>query len=466
MEHPRIDELKALFESALRSLQTPQRVLVARHLLSGCETCRERLRAAGWDEARLERLLILSAEERQRADEIDAPGASGTGPDYGAAFTGAAAGLAAFYGSEEPLDAPVDDLLAALLAPPDEEQARRAMSDPRFAHPEVVRRLIERSHEVRYDDPQRMLHLASLARHAADACPVAAAGNEGLRADLRTRGWMQYGNALRVCGLLHESDEALATAERFRAAGTRDPLLRARLSEHLASLRTFQGRFQNAIEMADRAAAVYRELGESHSLASTMVQKAIASLYAGETETAIRTLNRAIPLIDPEESPHLLLAACHNLIRGYIDLDRPEQALSLYFEARDLYKAFDADGTIRLRAGWQEGQLLRDLGHLSAAEAALSEARKGFLDRGIAYEVALVSLDLAAVYVRAGKGEELRRTVAEAVPIFRALRVGREAIAALLQLQQADGQEQQALELIRVLNTRLAPLSKRNVVNK
>jgi tetratricopeptide (TPR) repeat protein len=461
-DHPTIDDFEALFRSAPRPVQAASRALAARHLLAGCASCRETLQEAGWDERRLKRLLQLSAQDVREAAEAEPPW---TGYDYRRTFNGAERTLSAFFGHERPLEVPREELLAELLGLSEEEQSRRTAQEPRFAHPEVVRGLIDQSHLMRYDDPRKMVHLADLARNAAEACTAEAAGNELRLADLRARGWMQYGNALRVCGDLHEADEALATAQQLSAAGTHDPLLRARLLEQMASLRTFQGRFQNAIELADGAGEVYRDVEDRYCLASTMVQKAIASLYAGETETAVSTLNRAIPLIDPEENPHLLLAACHNLIRGYIDLEKPDQALSIYFECRDLYKEFDANSTIRLRAGWQEGQLLRDLGYLQAAEAVLSETRQGFLERGIAYEVALVSLDLAAVYVRAGKVEELKRTVAEAVPIFRALRVGREVIGSLLQLQQAAGQEQQALELIRALNTRLAPLS-RNAINK
>jgi hypothetical protein len=64
------------------------------------------------------------------------------------------------------------------------------------------------------------------------------------------------------------------------------------------------------------------------------------------------------------------------------------------------------------------------------------------------------------VYVKLGLVDEVKRTVLTAIPIFHALRVKVETLAALLQLQQVADQEQQALELIRTLNTRLESLAK------
>lgn len=450
-DHPSGKELESFLKDASGTAARARNAQVVRHLLSNCVVCRGRLQALGWDGKRLARLIQTEVE--------GTPSPAAQSFDYSRAFAAAEQAVSALLTPERQKAEPPESLFAELEALPPDQQVRRVSADGRFATPGVVRSLIDRSHKVRYQDADTMLHFGQLARLAAEACGPESAGNELRLADLKARAWGQYGNALRVTGRSREAGEALATAQRYRQQGTGDPVLRAWLLEKFTPLATFHGRFGEAIQMSGEAGEIYEELGEGHLLASTLVQKAIAALYSGETENAVRMLNQAVPIIDYEEDPHLLLAACHNLIRCYIDLDQPEQALKLYSETHELYREFD-DPLIQLRAAWQEGQLLRDLGHLRAAEAALLRARQGYTERKLIYEAALVSLELATVYVKLGLVEELRSTVTATIPIFHALRVKLETLAALLQLRQVADQEQQALELIRVLSTQIEPLPK------
>jgi tetratricopeptide (TPR) repeat protein len=456
--HPSAEDFAGFLRVTSRSAHHGRNTQVIRHLLSDCAVCRHQLKTLGWSEQRLTRLLQLTAEgERLETDAAPVY-------DYSRAFAAVDRAVSAFLTPEKPV---AENTVAALLSELEgltaRERIQRAASVP-FSTPGVVRALIERSHACRFQSTDDMLHFAHLARLAAEACLAEDAGGDMRLSDLRTRAWGQYGNALRVCCRPREAEDALATAEGHRQNGTGDPALRVWLFERRAALLTFQEHFAEAIEMCEEAGRVYQEIGEPHSLAMTLVHKAIASLHSGEAEKAVRALNQAIPLIDHAEDPHLLLAACHNLIRCYIDLDRPDQALALYSETRSLYKEI-GDPLILLRATWQEGQLLRDLGHLHAAETALLRSRKGYQERSLAYEAALVSLDLAAVYVKLGQVDEVKRTVMATVPIFHALRVKLDTLAALLQLQQVADQEQRALELIRLLNARVASLPKNRPLN-
>lgn len=458
-DHPTVEDFTGFLLSSTRPGSAERNAQVLRHLIAECSPCRNQLQSMGWSEKRLERLVRFPVSREGQALEAEA----GAAYDYSRAFAAVEESLGAFFAKGRPAVSTPDELLAELTPLPQDEQARRVSSDRRFANSQLVRKLIEMSHAVRYENAAEMLHLANLARLAAEACTVEIVGSAPKLADLNAQGLRQYGNALRVAGRLREAEDAFVEAQRLCSEGTGDPPLRAALLERVTSLRIFQRRFDQAISLADEAGRIYHELGETRSVASTMVQKAIAQLYAGEVDSAIRTLNRAIPLIDHEGDPHLLLAACHNLIRCYIDKGQPEQALSIYFEARSLYKDFQ-DPLIALRAGWQEGQLLRDLGHLQAAEAALLRARQGFVEKELFYETALVSLDVSAVYLKLGETQKLRECVAEMVPIFTALGVDREALAALLQLQQATQQSRQAFELIRFLNARLEELPHRQTL--
>ena len=435
-DHLKVQDFERFLRNPAEPGTGPRNTRLVRHLLAACAPCQENLR--------------------------EAASTSPEAYDYGTSFAHAEQSLQAFLAKGRTSGVSAEDLLAELAQLPPAEQVERVASD-RYAVPSLILHLIDASHGVRYQEPARMLHFANLARLAAEACPVEASGSEPRQADLRAQAWRQYGNSLRVLGHLREAEEAISVARRHLEEGTRDPLLRARFCTQAVSLRLAQRRFDEAIDLAEEAGQIYTDLEDDHAFASTLVQKAMASLYAGEGEESIRLLNRAIPLVDAERDPNLLLSACHNLVRSYIELGRPEQALSLYSETRDLYRRSE-DPLFKLRLAWQEGLLLRDLGHLRASETTLLQARQGFVDRELFYEAALISLDLAAVYVKLQAEAELKQTVAETVPIFRALGVERELLGSLLQLQQPSPQNRQTLALLQVLSVRIEQLPARSIL--
>ncbi|MFL6231498.1 MAG: tetratricopeptide repeat protein [Thermoanaerobaculia bacterium] len=258
--------------------------------------------------------------------------------------------------------------------------------------------------------------------------------------DLQADAWGAFANAQRICGALSEAEGSFSVAFQRWKNGSGSARLEAGLLAQLCSLRIFQRRFAEALDLATRAERIFGGLGARSQQAEVLIRRGIALSYSGEDEGAIDVLKEALPKLDREADPRLFLAAHHNLIRCYIDLGRPDEALAIFYEARDRYQSC-RDLLIVLRATWQEGQLLREVGHLRNAEAALLRARQGFEEQGLVYEAAMVCLDLGDVYWKLGQLDQLRRTLAQAVPIFRSLRAEQEVLASLLRLQQAAGLE-------------------------
>lgn len=400
---------------------------VVRHLLADCPVCRDQLARLGWSKQRVARLLSLTKPEDH---SLPSPAAR---YNYDRAFNKAEATLSAFISEGRPVDEPPPEILAELL-PISLGGPITALSRENQAQvPHLVRWLVQRSHAKRFESPAKMLELAHLARLAVDACTPAAAGGAQRLSDLQAQAWREFGNALRICGRLRESEEALAKALNCLEAGTKDPSLRALWLQQMSSLRLHERQFANTLELLEEARQIYQEIGEKNLVASTLVQTAVTMLYRGTPADAIGILELVISKIDPEDDPLLLVAARHNLVRCYIDLGKPQEALSLYYQFREANKDL-ADPLILLRISWQEGQLLRELGHLYKAEEALLKVRRGLMEKGLAYEVALVSFDLASVYAKQGRAQEVRELVSGTIPIFRALRIGQETIAALIQL--------------------------------
>ncbi len=89
----------------------------------------------------------------------------------------------------------------------------------------------------------------------------------------------------------------------------------------------------------------------------------------------------------------------------------------------------------RIRLRWIEGRIEAGLGNLVSAELTFREAKQDFEESGRPYIAAIVALDLAAVLLALQCPQEAHDIVLAASQVFRALRIEREGLAAVIVLR-------------------------------
>jgi tetratricopeptide (TPR) repeat protein len=307
--------------------------------------------------------------------------------------------------------------------------------------------LIDESHLVGFQDRSRSLEIAEtavmlaglLSEDELGVCPLAA---------LRARASAQLGNALRINDDLNSAERAFVVAEEFLAqAGGGTYADEARISDLKASLRKDQRRWMEAIHLHDRVIEIYERLGQRHQLGRSLSQKAIVYYELADHREAVRLLRRSLELLEPKEEPRMFLSARHNLIMVLSEMGQYREAFALLFHTRPLYlKKGDRMNLIRLR--WLEGTVAAGLGRLDQAELAFREVSEAFTSLRLSLDAAMVNFDLAAVYARQGRTQDVRRLAEGALAVFQANGIHREAIAAIAVLHQAAIREQAEAGLI------------------
>lgn len=205
--------------------------------------------------------------------------------------------------------------------------------------------------------------------------------------------------------------------------------------------------FDRACRLLDRAYETYLELDERHLAGRTLISKGSAKGLGGDTREGIALLFEGMRLLDRERDPELLLVGIHNLIAFHVDDGQFVEGRDLIRAHADLYRQH-ATVFARLRLRWVEGRIAAGLGEPGEAEAAFLEARAGFAEHRLAYVEALISLDLAALWLAQGRTAEIGALLAEVLGTFCALGIRREAIAVVLMLEEAANAERLTVALV------------------
>jgi tetratricopeptide (TPR) repeat protein len=333
-----------------------------------------------------------------------------------------------------------------LLAAAVERRPLLARNDPRFHSWGLFELLVLHARQEIFEDAEGARAGLEVALEVAGQLDRRRYGPGSVEAaQARALAWL--GNARRVLFDFRGAEEAFAAAEDHLERSWLDPLDEALVLELKALLRRAQRRFDEALPMLDEAILLYREVNEPHLEGRTRIAKGLVLQYAGEIDAAAACLRLGLSLVEPTEDPRLVLVAHCNLILCLADSGRYAEARSWIDSVRPLWDEFGTRPD-QLRLRWIEGRVANGLDRLAEAETAFFEVRTAFLASGAAYDAALVSLDLAAVYAREGRPAETRRLAAEMLPIFRSREIHREAIAALLFFQRAAEMEQVTLAVV------------------
>lgn len=344
-------------------------------------------------------------------------------------------------------------LLEQLASRSKQQQLLLVSNSDRFVRPGLCALLLTRSFESRFDEPTSALESAEVAVAVAERLSETALNSATVHS-LKARAWIGLGNAQRLLGDFRQAEEALGTATQHLMRGDVGPEELALWLDVEGSLRSTQGRFEEALRSTVAAGVLYREAGDAHSVGRVLIKRGMIGGYVGDLTAAIQFARQGLELIDESRDPRLVIAGWHNLLFALHRMGYHREALAGLARARPLYLQVGERITL-MRFQWLEGLIATALDRLEQAEGCLRSVRRQFIELGIAFDAALVSLDLAAVLGRQGRYAEVRCLATEMIAVFESHRVHREALAALILLQQAARRERVTAELLTQLAARL-----------
>ncbi len=347
-------------------------------------------------------------------------------------------------------------VLEGLLAPelwdrladrPYPEQVREVEADEDLHVWGLCQLILAKSREAVFSDPARAVDMANLAlkvvRHLDEAY------DPSWVMDLRARCFAYLGNGRRVLGELRSSEDAFAKANAcLSRSGTGNLDIKAEVLGLESSLRRAQRQLPDALALLDLAHALYEENGNRQGIGKALLKKAKILEEMDDLPRSVELLRKAASEFDPQRERRLFTVARYNLLGCLALAERYTDAEQLLPEVHDLFRE-ESQPLDLVRLQWAEGLIHLGFGRLGPAEAAFREVQREFLSRGMGYDAALVSLDLARLYAQEGCTDDLKKLASELMPVFESRDVHREAIVALLMFQRACEEERTTVEMIR-----------------
>jgi transcriptional regulator with XRE-family HTH domain len=247
-------------------------------------------------------------------------------------------------------------------------------------------------------------------------------------------------NAEHAAGSLPAADRIFTESESFWrpwSPDVPDSLDDATVYAMKASLRRAQGRFAEALALNDQALA---SRGAETIRCQLLISKGYTLDECGDLRGAVAAFEEAALSLTGTEEPRVVLALRHNLADALSKAGQYVEARARIPEVKRLAARVGGDLDFA-RVQWVEGRVEAGLGRTDTAVSLLQQVRGTFMSKGIVLDAALVTLELACLYIGQGRTSTARDLARNLASLFQAQALPREALAALQLFRQAAESE-------------------------
>jgi tetratricopeptide (TPR) repeat protein len=267
------------------------------------------------------------------------------------------------------------------------------MANNRIWSTTEIRVLLKEAFGQRFTSPERMRDLAICALSALET--VAPSRR---RSDLRAQALGLIGNAHRVLSQFQPALLALDAAEDERLQGTSAKRLAAMLLEFRASLLESMRLFEEAGACLAQALKIRESLMDRAGMAKLGLKVGAVLSHGGRSREAIPALIEALDNLRGDRL--LTVAGVMSLAWCLADVGQPQRALWVIDRARVLLG--DVQPLLAIKVRWIRGRIMDGLGRSREGTQYYESAREGYVLNGMVQEAALVTLDIALLYLKAG----------------------------------------------------------------
>jgi hypothetical protein len=189
-------------------------------------------------------------------------------------------------------------------------------------------------------------------------------------------------------------------------------------------------RFSEAFQLQTRAVHRYSRYGHLTGVAKVLIQLGRVHAFWGTPERGLGVVTKALRILGPE-SRNLKLAGLSVLVHLLIEAGLFEVAAE---EAQRIGPLIGhaLPRLDRLHFEWAKARIDRGLGNYEAAISKLVHLRDRFAEERLTYDLSLVSVELALVFLEHGKKRKPTALAAESSRLIAQTKIDPEVLLAFL----------------------------------